>query len=96
MRRIVVRRSPVHGRGVFALTNIPSGEFVVEYKGEVTSWRVASERYERDCAEDGHTFFTVGYANACGQIHVILECSLKRKGLRHQDRAVTRCRGRYA
>jgi hypothetical protein len=26
MRRIVVRRSPVHGRGVFALTTIPFGE----------------------------------------------------------------------
>jgi hypothetical protein len=57
MRRIVVRRSPVHGSGVFALTNIPSGEFLVEYKGEVTSWRVASQRYQRNRAEDGHTFF---------------------------------------
>jgi SET domain-containing protein len=57
MRRIVVRRSPVHGRGVFALTNIPSGELLIEYKGEVTSWRVASQRYQRDRAEDGHTFF---------------------------------------
>jgi SET domain-containing protein len=57
MRRIVVRRSPVHGRGVFALINIPSGEFVVEYKGEVTSWRVASQRYQRNRAEEGHTFF---------------------------------------
>jgi hypothetical protein len=26
MRRIVVRRSPVHGRGVFALSTIPFGE----------------------------------------------------------------------
>ena len=57
MRRIVVRRSPVHGRGVFALTNIPSGELLVEYKGEVTSWRVASQRYQHNRAEDGHTFF---------------------------------------
>lgn len=57
MRRIVVRRSPVHGRGVFALTNIPSGELLLEYKGEVTSWRVASQRYQRDRAEGGHTFF---------------------------------------
>ena len=57
MRRIVVRRSPVHGRGVFALTKIRSGELLVEYKGEVTSWRVASPRYQRNGAEDGHTFF---------------------------------------
>ena len=57
MRRIVVRRSPVHGLGVFALTNIPSRESLVEYKGEVTSWRVASQRYQRNSAEEGHTFF---------------------------------------
>ena len=57
MRRIVVRRSPIDGRGVFALTNIQSGEFLVEYKSEVTSWRVASQRYQRNSAEDGHTFF---------------------------------------
>src|SRR5258708_14540768 len=57
MRRIVVRRSPVHGRGVFALTNIPSGEFLVGYEGAVTSWRVASQRYQRNRAEDGHKFF---------------------------------------
>src|SRR5258707_5539523 len=57
MRRIVVRRSPVHGRGVFALTNIRSGELLLEYKGEVTSWRVASQLHQRNRAEDGHTFF---------------------------------------
>jgi len=57
MRRIVVRRSPVHGQGVFALTNIQSGELLVEYKGEVTSWRVANQRYQRNGAEDGHPFF---------------------------------------
>jgi len=57
MRRIVVRRSPVHVRGVFALTNLPSGELLLEYKGEVTSWRIASRRYQRNGAEDGHTFF---------------------------------------
>jgi hypothetical protein len=49
-------RSSVHDRGVFALTNIPSGELLVEYKGEVKSWRVASERYQRNSAADGHKF----------------------------------------
>jgi SET domain-containing protein len=42
---------------VFALTNIQSGELLVEYKGDVTSWRVASQRYQRNSAEDGHAFF---------------------------------------
>ena len=57
MRRIVVRRSPIDGRGVFALTNIQSGELLVEYKSEVTCWSDASQRYQRNSAEDGHTFF---------------------------------------
>jgi SET domain-containing protein len=57
MRRIVVCRSPIHGRGVFALTNIQSGGLLIEYKGEVTSWRVASQRNQRNRVEDGHTFF---------------------------------------
>jgi SET domain-containing protein len=70
MRRIVVRRSLVHGRGVFALTNIPSGELLLEYKGEVTSWRVASQRYQRNRAEDGHTFF-FGLDGASSMVRVV-------------------------
>ncbi|MGF6471592.1 SET domain-containing protein [Paraburkholderia youngii] len=53
MRRITVRRSPVHGMGLFALQPIAAGERVIEYKGELTSWRraAASQR-----SESGHTF----------------------------------------
>jgi SET domain-containing protein len=57
MRRIVVRSSPVHGRGVFALTRIRAGEKILEYKGKLVSWREAQHRYARSAAEDGHTFF---------------------------------------
>ena len=57
MRRFVVRRSSVHGRGVFASTTIRSGESIIEYKGELTSWRSAFQRYQRSSAEAGHTFF---------------------------------------
>ena len=57
MRRIVVRNSPVHGRGVFALTTIPAGAQIVEYKGKLVSWRQAQRSYERSSAADGHTFF---------------------------------------
>lgn len=57
MRRIVVRSSPVHGRGVFAVTRIQAGDRILEYKGKLVSWREAQRRYERSAAEDGHTFF---------------------------------------
>ncbi|WP_437625313.1 SET domain-containing protein-lysine N-methyltransferase [Sorangium sp. So ce1151] len=29
-----VRQSPIRGRGVFALRDIPAGERIVEYRGE--------------------------------------------------------------
>jgi SET domain-containing protein len=57
MRRIVVRSSPVHGRGVFALANIKTGILILEYKGTLVSWRRAQWAYERSAAEWGHTFF---------------------------------------
>ncbi len=40
-KRIQVRRSGVHGKGVFALTDIAKGEFIIEYIGEVISWKKA-------------------------------------------------------
>ena len=57
MRRFFVRRSPVHGRGVFAVARISAGETILEYKGKLISWAAAQRRYERSAAEDGHTFF---------------------------------------
>ncbi|QCP49043.1 SET domain-containing protein [Trinickia violacea] len=55
MRRVVVRRSPVHGKGVFALRQLAAGERVLEYAGEVTSWRKAAGRLRRN-GMVGHTF----------------------------------------
>ncbi|WP_035478373.1 SET domain-containing protein [Paraburkholderia phenoliruptrix] len=55
MKRVSVRRSPVHGRGVFALRSLVAGERVFEYKGEVISWRRAANRY-RQAGNTGHTF----------------------------------------
>lgn len=57
MRRTAVRSSPVHGRGVFALTRISAGAKLFEYRGTLISWKAAQRRYERSTAEDGHTFF---------------------------------------
>lgn len=53
LRRITARRSPVHGKGLFALRPIAAGERLIEYKGELTSWRRAASRQR---AEAGHTF----------------------------------------
>ena len=55
MRRVIVRRSSVHGKGVFAMHALAAGERVLEYKGEITSWRDAVRRHRREGVE-GHTF----------------------------------------
>jgi SET domain-containing protein len=40
---------------VFALCAIPAGQRILEYRGEVTSWRRASARFRRS-GIPGHTF----------------------------------------
>ncbi|MFM0014891.1 SET domain-containing protein-lysine N-methyltransferase [Paraburkholderia sediminicola] len=55
MRRVIVRQSPVHGKGVFALRALAAGERVLEYKGVVTGWREAVRRHRREGVV-GHTF----------------------------------------
>ncbi|SOE98853.1 hypothetical protein SAMN05446635_6839 [Burkholderia sp. OK233] len=55
MRRVVVRRSSVHGKGVFAMQPLAAGECVLEYKGEITAWRDAIRRHRREGVA-GHTF----------------------------------------
>ncbi len=60
-RRVTVRRSPIHGRGLFAATDIAAGEEVAEYRGEVIGWDEAMRRYEDGLTEAGHTFlFDIG------------------------------------
>ena len=56
MRRITVRTSPIHGRGVFALADLPTGTLLLEYKGLRLSWKEAQRIHEKSGAEDGHTF----------------------------------------
>ncbi|MEM5340561.1 SET domain-containing protein [Paraburkholderia azotifigens] len=43
----------MHGKGVFALRPVAAGERLIEYTGEVTSWRRAAARQR---ADDRHTF----------------------------------------
>ncbi|ODS93160.1 MAG: SET domain-containing protein-lysine N-methyltransferase [Comamonas sp. SCN 65-56] len=56
-RRIQVRRSGVHGKGVFALQAIAEGEVIIEYVGEVISWDEAQRRHPHDPAQPNHTFY---------------------------------------
>lgn len=56
-RRIQTRNSPVHGRGVFALVDIPRGERIIEYVGEIISWDEAQRRHPHDPAQPNHTFY---------------------------------------
>jgi uncharacterized protein len=53
---IEVRRSGVHGRGVFALRRISKGTRVIEYTGDRISHAEADRRYEDHEETDNHTF----------------------------------------
>jgi uncharacterized protein len=56
---IRVRRSSVHGRGVFALRRIRKGTRIIEYLGDRVSHREADRRYENKSSPDGHTFLFI-------------------------------------
>ena len=56
-RRIQVRKSGIHGKGVFAIKPIAAGERIIEYKGEVISWPEALERHPHDPSQPNHTFY---------------------------------------
>lgn len=56
-RTITLRSSPIHGRGIFAVRNIPAGTEIIEYRGRVISHRQADHWYGVYEGEDnGHTF----------------------------------------
>ncbi len=55
--RFVVRRSSIHGNGVFARKPIKKGELIIEYKGSVISEKEADRRYpDHDETKPYHTF----------------------------------------
>lgn len=54
-RRYVVRRSPIHGRGVFALESLTRGMRLVEYTGERISHDEADRRYGEEHEDSPHT-----------------------------------------
>lgn len=56
-RRIQTRRSGVHGKGVFARVDIPKGDTIIEYVGEIISWKEALRRHPHDPKDPNHTFY---------------------------------------
>lgn len=56
-RRIQVRKSGVHGKGVFSVAPLKKGEVVIEYKGEIISWKEALRRHPHDPTDPDHTFY---------------------------------------
>lgn len=56
---IEVRRSGVHGLGVFAAKPIAKGTRIIEYVGERVSHDEADRRYEEKDANDSHTFLFI-------------------------------------
>ena len=54
-RKIVARRSAIHGTGVFAVQPIAKGERIIEYRGLIRTHEEVDEG-ESGAAESGHTF----------------------------------------
>jgi hypothetical protein len=55
-RLFAVRKSSIHGRGVFALTRVPKGTCILEYRGRRMSWDEATALPDSDPRNPAHTF----------------------------------------
>ena len=47
----------MHGKGVFAVQPIAQGEKVIEYVGEVITWKEADRRHPHNPKDPNHTFY---------------------------------------
>lgn len=47
----------MHGKGVFAVTDIAEGETIIEYVGEIISWDEAQAKHPHDPSDPNHTFY---------------------------------------
>ena len=56
-RRIQTRRSGVHGKGVFAIAPIARGDTIIEYVGEIITWKEGQRRHPHDPKDPNHTFY---------------------------------------
>lgn len=56
-RRTQVRKSSIHGKGVYAIRPIRAGERVLEYKGKIITWAKAQKIHPHDPSQPNHTFY---------------------------------------
>jgi SET domain-containing protein len=56
-RRTQVRKSNIHGKGVYAIRPIKAGDRVLEYKGKIITWRKALALHPHDPSQPNHTFY---------------------------------------
>lgn len=47
----------MHGKGVYARVDLKKGERLIEYKGEVITWKEALRRHPHDPKDPNHTFY---------------------------------------
>jgi len=62
---LVLTRSGIHGRGVYARVDIPKGTRLIEYTGERISNDEADRRYDDDNMRDHHTFLFILNERTC-------------------------------
>jgi len=60
-----LRRSPIHGLGAFARTDIPKGTKIIEYVGEKIGNREADRRYDDAAMKRHHTFLFILNDRTC-------------------------------
>ncbi len=56
-KRIQVRRSGIHGKGMFAVAPLHEGETIMEYTGKIITWKEAQRRHPHDPNDPNHTFY---------------------------------------
>jgi SET domain-containing protein len=60
-----LRRSPIHGLGGFAITDIPKGTRIIEYTGERINNAEADRRYDDEAMRKHHTFLFILNSRTC-------------------------------
>jgi len=56
-RSTQVSESGIHGKGVYAIRPIKEGDTVLEYKGEIITWKKAQRIHPHDPSQPNHTFY---------------------------------------
>ena len=84
-RPIIVRRSPIHGNGVFAARDLPRGASLIRYRGRLLRHDEADDHYGHT-VDSGHTFlFTLNDQIAEGTSDTTLANNVRALGALERD-----------